>query len=687
MTGRFIYNSDLFDHSTIVQLKGRWLQLLDRVAADPKQRLSDLVKSVSALTEQPQSYPLPEWNATATDYPRDKTVAQVFEDQVTKQPSATALIFGSDQLSYSELNRRANQLANRLRKLGVTRDMPIGICMERSLEMVTTLLAILKAGGAYVPLDPDYPAARLALIIKQTAMPLIVTKSHLANRFVTTNGPRVVSLDTEKINDESDANSPNQSHPEDLAYVMYTSGSTGTPKGVAIPNRAVVRLVKSTDYVAFSPDETFLQLAPLSFDASTFEIWGPLLNGGKLVIMSPTPPSLEDIGKAIRQHKVTTLWLTAGLFNAIVDERIDDLRPLRQLLAGGDVLSVTHVKKAVQTLKQTRLINGYGPTESTTFACCHTIDPLASLESAIPIGKPIANTTAYILDSALHPVPIGVTGELFIGGDGLARGYWHNDSLTGEKFVSDPFSTNPGARLYRTGDMARWRNDGVIEFLGRADNQIKLRGFRIEPGEIEFALKQQQGVLDAAVIMREDVPGNRRLVGYVVCEEEASRQFNEENILAALRKSLPDYMAPSAILNLPAMPRTQNGKLDRDALPAPESSPARSERQFVSPKTKLENQLAALWATVLGIDCVSVTDNFFDLGGHSLSGLRLINRLRETIGKSVPLTAIFEAPTVRQMAELLEKQSSGERSASPASRDLQPVIPVNRESRRRQRRS
>ncbi len=687
LTGRFIYNSDLFDHSTILQLKGRWLQLLDRVAADPKQRLSDLVKSVSALTEQPQSYPLPEWNATATDYPRDKTVAQVFEDQVTKQPSAAALIFGSDQVSYSELNRRANQLANRLQKLGVTRDMPIGIGMERSLEMVTTLLAILKAGGAYVPLDPDYPDARLALIIKQTAMPLIVTKSHLANRFVATNGPRVVSLDTEKINDESDANSPNQSHPDDLAYVMYTSGSTGTPKGVAIPNRAVVRLVKNTNYATFSPDETFLQLAPLSFDASTFEIWGPLLNGGELVIMSPTPPSLEDIGKAIRQHKVTTLWLTAGLFNAIVDERIDDLRPLRQLLAGGDVLSVTHVKKAVQTLKQTRLINGYGPTESTTFACCHTIDPLASLESSIPIGEPIANTTAYILDSALHPVPIGVTGELFIGGDGLARGYWHNDSLTGEKFVSDPFNANPGTRLYRTGDMARWRNDGIIEFLGRSDNQIKLRGFRIEPGEIEFALKQQHGVLDAAVIMREDVPGNRRLVGYVVCEEEASRQFNEENILAVLRKSLPDYMTPSVILNLQAMPRTQNGKLDRDALPAPESSPARSERQFVSPKTTLENQLAALWATVLGIDCVSVTDNFFDLGGHSLSGLRLINRLRETIGKSVPLTAIFEAPTVRQMAELLEKQSSGERSASPASRELQPVVPVNRESRRRQRRS
>ena len=330
-------------------------------------------------------------------------------------------------------------------------------------------------------------------------------------------------MDADDFSDEADTNPENNVQPKDLAYIMYTSGSTGTPKGVAIPHRAVVRLVKETDYASFSPNETFLQLAPISFDASTFEIWGPLLNGGKLVVMSPALPTLEEIGRAIRDHGVTTLWLTAGLFNAMVDERLDDLRPLRQLLAGGDVLSVSHVRKALNALKNTRLINGYGPTESTTFACCHTIDANAPLESAIPIGKPIANTTAYILDSNLQPVPIGASGELCIGGDGLARGYWRREELTAEKFVADPFSREPGARLYKTGDLARWRSDGVIEFLGRVDNQIKLRGFRIEPGEIEFALKQQPGVRDSVVIAREDLPGEKHLVAYVVGSVVARR--------------------------------------------------------------------------------------------------------------------------------------------------------------------
>ncbi len=335
------------------------------------------------------------------------------------------------------------------------------------------------------------------------------------------------------------------------------------PKGAAIPHRAVVRLVKETSYASFSPNETFLQLAPISFDASTFEIWGPLLNGGKLAVMSPDPPTLEQIGAAIRKHNVTTLWLTSGLFNAMVDERLDDLRLLHQLLAGGDVLSVAHVEKALRALKHTRLINGYGPTESTTFACCYTIDENTPLDRAIPIGRPIANTTAYILDENLKPVSTGATGELCIGGDGIARGYWRRDDLTAEKFVADPFSIEVDARLYKTGDLARWREDGVIEFLGRADNQIKLRGFRIEPGEIENALKQQRGVRDGAVVVRESKQGDKQLVAYV------AGSASPDELLATLRKSLPDYMVPAAIVTLSSLPRTANGKLDRDALPAP----------------------------------------------------------------------------------------------------------------------
>ena len=489
------------------------------------------------------------------------------------------------------------------------------------------------------------------------------------------------------FDDEDDHDLANQSRAQDLAYVMYTSGSTGTPKGVAIPHRGVVRLVKDTNYASFSPDETFLQLAPISFDASTFEIWGALLNGGKLVVMPPAPPSLEDIGNAIRQHGVTTLWLTSGLFNAMVDERLHDLRPLRQLLAGGDVLSVPHVRKALLELKHTRLINGYGPTESTTFACCHTIAPNTPLGGAIPIGKPIANTTAYILDASLQSVPVGASGELCLGGDGLARGYWRSEELTAEKFIADPFSDKPGARLYRTGDLARWRSDGVIEFLGRADNQIKLRGFRIEPGEIEVALKQQPGVLDGVALVREDTPDDKRLVGYVVLEPSALAGFEQSALIAALRKSLPDYMVPSAIVTLPALPRTPNGKLDRNALPAPNSSATKSAGNFVPPKTPLEEKLATLWARVLGVERVGVTENFFELGGHSLSGLRLVNQLRETLGEHMPLAAVFEAPTVAAMAELLEKNHTATRNrpAPGESRPFASIVPINRESRRARR--
>ncbi len=413
--------------------------------------------------------------------------------------------------------------------------------------------------------------------------------------------------------------------------------------------------------------------------------------------MPPAPPSLEEIGGAIREYGVTTLWLTAGLFNAMVDERLHDLRPLRQLIAGGDVLSVQHVGKALRELTNTRLVNGYGPTESTTFACCHTIDPNAPLTGPIPIGKPIANTTAYILEANLQVLPVGVSGELFIGGDGLARGYWRREELTAEKFIADPFSAEQGARLYRTGDLARWRSDGVIEFLGRADNQIKLRGFRIEPGEIETAIKHQPAVLDSAVVVHEDMPGDKRLVAYVVRKQIEPVQFEtsaKSELLAALKKSLPDYMIPSAIVFLSALPRTPNGKLDRRALPAPDSSA--TEFAFAAPKTLLEEKLAAIWAPVLGLERVGALDNFFDLGGHSLVALRLVNQLRESLGEHVPLTIVFESPTVAGMAALLEKNYSAavarwiagrarEVSNATTQQPLSSIAAINRESRRKPR--
>ena len=699
-TGNFIYNTDLFERETIALLKSRWLKLLDRIGASPTQRVRDLTETVwreapssrNAAGDVERQKLLVDWNNTRTNYPRDVAIHHVFEEQAERTPSAVALVFEKTRLTYDELNRRANQLARRLQKLGVRRDLPVGVCMKRSPEMVTALLAVLKAGGAYVPLDPAYPAERLALMIEDTEMAVLLTdtvaKDRCADAGRTTKSiAQLVCVDAEDFASEDETNLATEVRANDLAYIMYTSGSTGTPKGVAVPHRAIVRLVKSTQYASFSSDETFLQLAPISFDASTFEIWGALLNGGKLVVMSPAPPSLEEIGNAIREHGVTTLWLTAGLFNAMVDERVHDLRPLRQLLAGGDVLSVPHIGKALRELKNTRLINGYGPTESTTFACCHTIAPNASLDGPIPIGRPIANTTAYILDASLQPVPVGVSGELFIGGDGLARGYWRREELTAEKFIADPFSSTPGARLYKTGDLARWRNDGVIEFLGRSDNQIKLRGYRIEPGEIENAIKRQPDVLDSAAIVREDTPGDKRLVAYIVRKEEATAELDQSALLAALKKSLPEYLVPSAIVALPSLPRTANGKLDRKALPAPPS--AKPTGRFIAPRTPLEEKMATVWMNVLGLERIGMTDNFFDLGGHSLLGLRLVNQLREALGEHLALALVFETPTPAQMADLLEKSfpaSVARWIGSPAAVAATPppalVVPVNRESRR-----
>jgi aspartate racemase len=698
--GQFIYNNDLFERETIKLLQSRWLELLDRIAAAPTQSVRDLTAAVWRDAVQFEKPPA-QWSGTRTDYPRDSAIHKVFEEQAQRTPSAVALVFQDAQLTYDALNRRANRLARRLRKLGVDHDVPVGVWMERSPEMVIALLAVLKAGGAYVALDPSYPAERLALMIGDTQMPVILTQDHQASAgTLAAQTAQLLCVNGDSFADEDDTNLSNEVRAEDLAYVMYTSGSTGTPKGVAVPHRAVVRLVRETGYASFSPNETFLQLAPISFDASTFEIWGPLLNGGKLVLMPPAPPTLEEIGRAISEHGITTLWLTAGLFNAMVDERLRDLRPLRQLLAGGDVLSVLHVGKALRELKNTRLVNGYGPTESTTFACCYTIPPDAPIASTIPIGTPIANTSVHILDANLEAVAVGVSGELFIGGDGLARGYWRRDELTAEKFIADPFSAEPGARLYRTGDLARWRRDGVIEFLGRTDNQIKLRGYRIEPGEIETALKRQPEVLDSAVMVREDTPGEKRLVAYVVRKQSASPEFDQSAVIAALKKSLPDYLVPSAIVALPALPRTPNGKVDRNALPVPRSEKPAGELE--TPRTPLEEKIAVIWRDVLGVEQVGMTDNFFDLGGHSLSGLRLVNQLREALGEHLALAIVFEAPTVARMVDLLEKNfpAAVERwigSSAPsetgevtnqtliASRSVASVVQVNRESRRQRR--
>jgi aspartate racemase len=595
------------------------------------------------------------WNATAREYPQ-RNIAQLFEGEARRRPDAVAVVFGAEEVSYGELNRRANRLAHYLRKRHLTPDTPVGLCLERSVEMIVALLGILKAGGAYVALDPTYRAERLALMLANAEVPLLLTHERLRDRLPDYQGS-LVFLERERaeIERESTENFISGAGLDHLAYISYTSGSTGVPKGVAIPHRGVVRLVKGGGFAEMNEDETFLQMAPVGFDASTFEIWGALLNGGRLVVMPPQTPSLEELGLALRRNSVTTLWLTAGLFHLMVDERLDDLRGLRQLLAGGDVLSPAHVRRAVEALPDCKIINGYGPTENTTFTCCHLTEKNdADAHTPIPLGRPIGNTTVHILDEAMKPVPVGVTGELFIGGDGLARGYWRAPELTAASFVNNPFS-EMGARLYKSGDLTRWRADGVVEFVGRADDQVKVSGYRIELGEIETALRRHEAIRDAAVIARERRHGRKEFVAFVI-PTAATAVPSADELRAFLRRTLPDAAIPVDYVAMKAFPLTSNGKVDRRALSEPEKRPAPIT---APPQTNLEHAISAVWRDVIGHpDEIGVNENFFDLGGNSLRVIEVHARLERTVHRSFPLTALFQYPTIQTLSAFLDSKGN-----------------------------
>ncbi|MBD2208300.1 non-ribosomal peptide synthetase [Nostoc linckia FACHB-104] len=599
-----------------------------------------------------------EWNHTQTNYPKQACIHQLFEAQVEKTPDAVALIFNEQQITYKDLNGRANQLAKYLQILGVGAEVLVGICVERSIEMVVGLLAILKAGGAFVPLDPAYPQERLAFMLSDTNVSVLLTQKDLVTKLPTHNAS-VICLDKnwDAIFQNSQENLTTNVTAENLAYVMYTSGSTGTPKGVCVIHRGVVRLVKETNYAQLTDKEVILQLAPISFDASTLEIWGCLLNGGKLVICPPHTPSLEELGQIIQQNHVTTLWLTAGLFHLIVDENIDALKSLRQLLAGGDVLSVTHVEKFLQTVENCRLINGYGPTENTTFTCCHNITAPLQPGASIPIGRPIANTQVYILDDNCQQVAIAEVGELYIAGDGLARGYLNRPDLTAEKFISHSFDGNSQTRLYKTGDLARFLPDGNIEFLGRIDNQVKIRGFRIELGEIEREIAQHPDVRENVVLALQQDTGEKQLVAYIVPHQNSS--YTHHQLRSFLQQKLPNYIMPSAFLLLESMPLTANGKVDRHKLPAPSRERPQLEQAYIAPQTDLERQLAAILGDLLKIERVGIDDNFFDLGATSISILQLTARLQQELSIALPAVKLFQYSTIGALAKYLQlKQNS-----------------------------
>ena len=641
------YNRDLFEASTAERVLDHYETLLEGAISGPESR----VYALPFVGPDERKLVIETWNATGRPYPRESSLGVLFAEQALSTPDLVALEFEGARLTYRELNARANRLAHYLRGLGVGAEVLVGLCAERSVEMVVGTLAIIKAGGAYVPLDPEYPAPRLSYMLEDTGAPVVLVQRNLIER-LPVSGSRYVCLDDESLYADQSADEPeSRAEAASLAYVMYTSGSTGQPKGVCVEHRNVVRLVKNTDYVRLE-GEVFLQFAPISFDAATLEIWGPLLNGGRLVVYRPGPTSLEELGSEIERSGITTLWLTSGLFHQMVEHQLEALRGVRQLMSGGDVLSVRHCQRVLESLPETTLINGYGPTECTTFTCCYPMRGVEALGETVSIGRPIANTRVYILDRHMAPVPVGVWGELYVGGDGVARGYLNSGELTAERFVSDVFGEEAGGRLYRTGDVVRWSEDGRIEFLGRMDFQVKLRGFRVELGEIESVLNRHADVGESVVLLREDTPGDKRLVGYVV--RRGGRDIDGGALRAFLKEQLPDYMVPSAIVFLKGFPLTANGKVDRRALSAPTRVDL-GAGGVVGPRTSVERALAQIWRAVLKVDRLSIHDNFFDLGGHSLLATQVISRVRDSFQLEVPLRKLFESPTIADFALVVEE--------------------------------
>ena len=653
--GTLEYDVALFDRATIERFVEHFGVLVEGALGSPDQRVALL----PLMTEAEQHRVLVEWNDTARELPRLPHIVALFEEQARRRPDHVAVVFGARTMTYRELDEESSRLAGRLRGLGVRPRAMVGITTTRSLELIVGLLAILKAGAAYVPLEPSLPEERVALIAADVGMAFALDPS---SEITLPGGVRRLAPgpnDVVTTNHDGDAVTL---LPRDAAYVLFTSGSTGKPKGVCIEHLSVVRLVCGSDLATYSDDDVCLMFAPLAFDASTWEIWVPLLNGGTVVVAPAGPLGVSELGELIARERVNLLFLTTALFHQVVDDAVTSLASVRHLVSGGDVLSVPHVERLRAALPHIRMVNGYGPTENTVFTTCHPMGTVAPGKSA-PIGRPIANTTAYVLDSFGRPVPIGVTGELYTGGLGVGRGYVSRAELTAEKFVPDGFSGEPGARLYRTGDLARWLADGTIEFLGRIDNQVKIRGFRIELGEIEATLGEVADIREAVVLAREDVPGDKRLVAYVVWRSGSALEETQ----AFLRRRLPAYMVPNAFVVLDALPLNANGKVDRKALPAPDLSAALAAH-YVAPRDALEAAMAGVFEQVLRASRVGVHDDFFALGGHSLLATQVVSRIRAALDLELSVRTLFEAPTVAQLADRGRKASAARDVAPPIQR-------------------
>ena len=639
----WFYNTEVFDGDSIARMQDQFAIFLRGIVTDSAR----CVAKIPLLSEQERHKILVDWNDTQADYPKDKCIHQLFEAQVEQTPDAVAVVFQAQQITYKELNQRANQVAHHLGNLGVEPEVLVGICVERSLEMVVGLLGVLKAGGAYVPLDPAYPPERLAFMLEDSQVAVLLTQAQLVESIPKHQG-RIVCLDTDReiIERQSKDNPECSFTPENLAYVIYTSGSTGKPKGVLVPHSGVSNLATSLIQICdIQPNSRVLQFCSLSFDGSVTELVMPLLSGGTMVMgtrdsMLPGPNLIQ----LLRDFAVTTVALPPS---ALAVLPANELPALRTIIVAGEACSQDLVAR---WSSGRRFFNGYGPTECTV---CTTMIECIDSKEAPPIGRPFPNTQVYILDAQKQPVPIGVPGELYIGGVGVTRGYLNRPELTADRFILNPFINDSGSRLYKTGDLVRYLPDGNIEFLGRIDHQVKIRGFRIELGEIEAVLRQNRAVQDAVVIGQEYGLNDKRLVAYVVPSQE--QVFSTSELRRYLKQKLPDHMVPSAFVRLEAVPLTPNDKVDRRALPMPDR--IRSvEETFAPPLTLFEEVLAGIWSEVLRLDSVGIHDNFFELGGHSLLAVRVLAKIEKTFGKNLPLATLFQSPTIKQLANILRQK-------------------------------
>lgn len=646
------YKTCLFDAAQATRMLGHVENFLESALNFPSTSIGDL----PYLDKKEEKCLIEDWNATAREYPRTSTITELFERNVVRTPEALAVCYGAEALSYAELNRRANQIARLIMNRGVNPGAIVAICMDRSINLIASILGVLKAGCAYLPLDSDCPSRRISRILNDAQAALVISESSVNANFAG-HEDSIVYLDNvsgelgaQSVDDPRivvDATTP--------ACVLFTSGSTGGAKGVCIPHRGVLRLVINTDFADFPSLHRIAQISNMAFDAATFEMWGALLNGGTLVgIDKETALSPGNLKQKLQNERIDGLLLTPTLFNRVAASEPDAFKTVHTLVVGGEALSPKWIARVLECGGPKRLVNGYGPTEVSTVGVCHTIETVAKDATSIPIGRPISNTTAYVLDKELRLLPIGIPGELFLGGDGVALGYIGDQALTDAHFLPDPFSENPEARLYRTGDLVRYESDGTMEFLGRRDHQVKIRGFRMEPTEIEDALESCPGIGTAAVSVSKNPAGELELVAYFVSDRAEAP--NPQSIRAHLKSYLPDYMIPSFYIGLDNLPLNSNGKVDKPALPEPLRSREEFGGAYESPTTNHEIQMASIWSKWLGIKQIGCNDNFFDAGGHSLLAISLVYSIQNEMGLNIVLRDLFEAPTIARLLRRIESK-------------------------------